>query len=45
MNFIPYGKQNISNEDIALVKKVLKSEIITNGKEVLNFEKKFKHYV
>ena len=32
MNLIPYGRQNISNEDIALVKKVLKSKIITNGK-------------
>lgn len=45
MNLIPYGRQNISNEDIALVKKVLKSKIITNGKEILNFENKFKNYV
>ena len=34
-----YGKQNISNRDILAVNKVLKSDFITQGKEIENFEK------
>ena len=40
MKFIPYGRQHISNSDINAVKKVLKNNLITNGKAVSNFEKK-----
>jgi UDP-4-amino-4,6-dideoxy-N-acetyl-beta-L-altrosamine transaminase len=36
---IPYGKQNISDEDIAEVVKVLKSDWLTQGPKVPEFEK------
>ena len=39
-----YGKQNISNRDILAVNKVLKSDFITQGKEIENFEKKLSKY-
>jgi len=45
MKIIPYGRQYISKEDIKSVNKVLRSNIITNGKQVINFEKKFRQYV
>ena len=41
MKIIPYGRQHISSSDINAVKKTLKNDLITNGKEVFNFEKKF----
>lgn len=37
---IPYGKQKISNEDIKSVSKVLRSEYLTQGPNVIKFEKK-----
>ena len=37
--FIPYGKQNVTDEDIDSVVKVLKSDFLTQGDEVPNFEK------
>ena len=37
--FIPYGKQNVTEEDIGSVVKVLKSDFLTQGDEVPNFEK------
>ncbi len=42
---IPYSKQNISEKDIFEVKKVLNSELITQGKIVNKFEKKICDYV
>mgnify|MGYP001171132106 CR=1 FL=1 len=36
---IPYGKHNISDQDIDAVVKVLKSNFITQGPEALKFEK------
>ena len=36
---IPYGKQNISKEDIDQVKSVLKSDFLTQGPLVPKFEK------
>ncbi len=36
--FIPYGKQDIDNEDIASVVEVLKSDFITQGPKVPLFE-------
>ena len=45
MKIIPYGRQYISKDDIKSVNKVLRSNIITNGKQVINFEKKFRQYV
>lgn len=35
---IPYGKQNISDEDIAAVVEVLRSDLITQGPKVVEFE-------
>ena len=42
MKLIPYSRQSINFKDINVVKKVLKSSIITTGKEVEKFEKKNK---
>ena len=45
MSFIPYGKQTISNEDIAAVCNVLKSTHLTQGPEVPRFENALKNRV
>jgi UDP-4-amino-4,6-dideoxy-N-acetyl-beta-L-altrosamine transaminase len=45
MRPIPYGKQEISEEDIKVVSDVLRSEFLTQGPAVLEFEKQFAHYV
>ena len=42
---IPYSKQNIANDDIKSVVKVLKSKILTQGKEVIKFEKNIAKFV
>ncbi len=39
MNFIPYGKQNIDQEDINAVVEVLKSDFLTTGPKIMEFEK------
>ena len=39
-----YGKQDISKKDILAVNKVLRSDFITQGKEIENFEKKLSKY-
>ena len=41
----PYNCQNINQDDINSVIKVLKSSLITQGEEVLKFEKKISDYV
>ena len=41
----PYSKQNINNEDISTVIKVLKSDFITQGKKISEFEDAIKKYV
>ncbi|MBT7623113.1 MAG: UDP-4-amino-4,6-dideoxy-N-acetyl-beta-L-altrosamine transaminase, partial [Flavobacteriaceae bacterium] len=41
---IPYGRQNISDEDIKSVVDVLKSDYLTQGPEILNFEKAIANY-
>ena len=43
--FLPYSKQHISNKDIKKVVEVLKSNFITQGPEITNFEKEFAKYV
>lgn len=43
--FIPYGKQLITQEDINEVVSVLKSDYLTQGPKILEFEKKFAEYV
>lgn len=42
---IPYGKQNIGEDDIKEVIEVLKSEYLTTGPKVREFEEKFAKYV
>ena len=42
---IPYSKQTISSQDIKQVVKVLKSDFLTQGPQVLKFEKKINKYV
>ena len=43
--FIPYGKQWIDNKDIESVVSVLKSDWLTTGPSVYEFEKEFAKYV
>jgi UDP-4-amino-4,6-dideoxy-N-acetyl-beta-L-altrosamine transaminase len=42
---IPYGRQNITDEDIAAVIDVLKSDFLTQGPNIARFEEKFAQYV
>jgi UDP-4-amino-4,6-dideoxy-N-acetyl-beta-L-altrosamine transaminase len=42
---IPYGRQNITEEDIKTVVATLTSDFLTQGPQVLKFEKKFASYV
>lgn len=44
-NHIPYGKQNVTEEDIQSVVDVLKSDFLTQGPCVAQFEKKFAQYI
>ena len=45
INLIPYGRQNITDEDIEAVVKILKSDFLTQGKTVPIFESKLSEYV
>ena len=45
MNPIPYGKQNITQEDIDAVVEVLKADYLTQGPKILEFEEAFADYV
>lgn len=45
MKAIPYGRQEITEEDIHAVSVVLKSEFLTQGPAVLEFEHKFAEYI
>ena len=42
---IPYGKQNITKEDIDAVVNVLKSDYLTQGPKIKEFESAFANYV
>lgn len=42
---IPYGKQNITEEDIQAVAKALKGDFLTQGPTILEFEKAFAEYI
>lgn len=42
---IPYGRQNISDEDIEAVNSVLRSDYLTQGPEIEKFEESFAEYV
>ena len=39
--FLPYSRQEIDDNDILSVKKVLKSDFITQGPEIINFDISF----
>lgn len=45
MNFIPYGRQDISEEDIAAVVVALKSDFLTQGPYIPEFEQAIADYV
>ena len=44
-NKIPYGRQEINNKDIKSVVEVLKSDFLTQGSKVEEFENKFATYI
>jgi UDP-4-amino-4,6-dideoxy-N-acetyl-beta-L-altrosamine transaminase len=45
MKPIPYGKQNITEEDIKVVTAVLTSDFLTQGPKVTEFEEAFAQYI
>ena len=45
MKQIPYGRQNITDEDIQSVVEVLKSDLLTQGPKISQFEKAFADYI
>ena len=44
-NIIPYGRQNITKEDIDAVIDALKSDYLTQGPKIYEFELKFAQYI
>lgn len=45
MDKIPYGKQHITDDDIKAVEEVLRSDFLTQGPKVKEFEEKFAEYI
>src|SRR5690606_35538893 len=45
MKVIPYGRQHITQEDIDAVIEALKSDYLTQGPKIEEFEKSFAEYV
>lgn len=45
MNAIPYGRQNITEADIEAVIQTLKSDYLTQGPKILEFEQAFATYI
>ncbi len=45
MNPIPYGRQDISTDDIEAVVEVLKHDFLTQGPKIKEFEEKFANYI
>lgn len=45
MKIIPYGKQEITEDDIHAVVETLKSDFLTQGPAIAQFEEAFAHYV
>lgn len=45
MKPIPYGRQNITDDDIQAVNKVLRGDFLTQGPKIAEFEEKFAAYV
>ena len=44
MNFIPYGRQDITDQDLNIVIETLKSDWLTQGPMIQKFEKKLANY-
>src|SRR5690606_29583332 len=45
MKSIPYGKQNITNEDIEVVVEALQADFLTQGPRIAEFEESFANYI
>ena len=45
MNLLPYGRQHITDEDVAAVVATLRSDFLTQGPRVQEFEEQFAAYV
>lgn len=45
MQPIPYGKQSITEEDIRAVSETLKSDFLTQGPKIDEFEEAFAKYI
>lgn len=45
MHYIPYGRQSINEDDIKAVEEVLRSDFLTTGPKIAEFERKFADYV
>lgn len=45
MKFIPYGRQDIDDNDIAAVIEVLRSDYLTQGPAISDFENDFRSYI
>ena len=45
MKKIPYGRQNITEEDIQAVVDVLRSDFLTQGPQIVRFENEFAEYI
>jgi dTDP-4-amino-4,6-dideoxygalactose transaminase len=45
MNKIPYGRQHVTDEDIQAVLEVLKSDFLTQGPKVPEFEEAFAKFI
>src|SRR5438045_8256847 len=45
MKPIPYGRQNITEEDIRAVNEVLRSDFLTQVPQISEFENKFSDYI
>lgn len=45
MQIIPYGRQNITEDDIKVVTEALKSDYLTQGPKITEFEEKFAKYI
>ena len=43
MNFIPYNRQHIDNQDVRIISKAVKQNLITTGNYVKKFENKIKN--
>jgi len=45
MKIIPYGRQYVDSQDIRLVSKALKDDLITTGQYVKKFENKISDFL